>query len=170
MKFIKESAPKGIKVPAAALNISHIPCGETVELHALDNSIILLKGRMTAPELLAVVQQLSDMASGLLNHLSQVCGPCKSCEDCKSSCPYNDLEDEAVSLPEYLRQEAGIPEGAKLCAEVDDENHYVVISAAEHRYDLRDLPPALVDTFAEAGTCLAALEEHLILEDIVYGG
>lgn len=35
---------------------------------------------------------------------------------------------------------------------------------------LQHLPTDLLLTFAEAGTCLGELEEHLIMEDIVYGG
>ena len=34
---------------------------------------------------------------------------------------------------------------------------------------LPHLPTDLLLTFAEAGTCLGELEEHLITEDIVYG-
>ena len=34
---------------------------------------------------------------------------------------------------------------------------------------LQHLPTDLLLTFAEAGTCLGELEEHLITEDIVYG-
>ena len=34
---------------------------------------------------------------------------------------------------------------------------------------LQHLPTDLLLTFAEAGTCLGELEEHLIMEDIVYG-
>lgn len=170
MKFIKESTPKGIHISSAALKVSSIPCGETVELHTLDNALILLKGHMTAPELLAAARQLSSTAAELLAHLAKVCGPCESCEDCEESCPYNDLGGEAISLPDYLRQEAGIPEDAKLCAEVNKEAGSVTISMSGHKHDLQDIPSDLLDTFAEAGTCLGELEEHMILEDIVYGG
>ena len=77
--------------------------------------------------------------------------------------------DGSVELKDFLRQEAGIPEGVKLCAEVDKETHSVIISEAGYRYDLRDLPPDLLDTFSAAGICLGKLEEHLIMEDTVYG-
>lgn len=170
MKFIKESAPNGIHISSAALKVSNISCGETVELHTLDNAMVLLKGHMTAPELLTVVRQLSSTAAELLAHLAKVCGPCESCADCKEGCPYNDLGDGAISLPDYLRQEAGIPEDAKLCAEVNKEAGSVTISMSGHKHDLRDILPDLLETFVEAGTCLGELEEHMILEDIVYGG
>lgn len=166
MKFPKETTSRGAFIPAAALKISNIPCGETAELHALDNALVLLKGRMSAPELLSVIQQLSELAESLVVHLAEVCGPCT---DCGESCPGDDLDIEDIGLPEYLRKEAGIPEGAKLSAEIDREAGTVTISTSSHRYDLRDVPDDLLDTFVEAGACLGALEKHMILEDIVYG-
>ena len=81
---------------------------------------------MTAPELLSAVEQLRGVASELLFHLHQVCGPCEEC-----------------------------PDGC-LCGESEDS-------------PLLHLPADLLLTFAEAGTCLGELEDHLITEDIVYG-
>lgn len=126
MKFIKESGPKGLLVPAVALKISGISQGERVEMHTMDDTVILLKGRMTAPELLNTVEQLQAMAADLLLHLSQVCG---SCEECADRCP---------------------------CGQSGDS-------------PLQHLPPELLITFAKAGTCLGELENHMILEDIIYG-
>ena len=126
MKFIKESGPKGLHIPAVALKLSHIPLGERVDMYTMDDALVLLKGRMTAPELLKVVEQLHTMAAELLFHLSKVCG---SCEDCEGGCPCGKSEDSP----------------------------------------LQHLPPELLIAFAEAGTCLGELEEHLILEDTVYG-
>ena len=166
MKFIKEGSIKGAFVTAGTLKVSGI-CDEKLELHTLDNAVLLLKGWMTAPELLTAAHELAKFAAGLYSHLAQVCGPCEDCD--KDSCPYNDFEEESVQVNEYLREAAGIPDGAKLCAEVDEEAHTVTVLAAEHRYDLRDLPAELLATFAEAGSCLGKLEEHLIAEDIVYG-
>jgi len=53
---------------------------------------------------------------------------------------------------------------------VDEEAHTITVLAAEHRYDLRDLPADLLETFMVVGACLGRLEEHLIAEDTVYGG
>lgn len=166
MKFAKMGSIKGAFVTAGTLKVSGIS-DEKLELHTLDNAVLLLKGEMTAPELLAAAHALADMSSKLLNHLAQVCGPCENCD--KDSCPYNDFEEESVQVNEYLREAAGIPDGSKLCAKVDEEAHTITVLAAEHRYDLRDLPAGLLATFAEAGTCLGRLEEHMIAEDTVYG-
>lgn len=167
MKFICESAPQGLRIPTAALNLSHIPYGEKVELHTLDCALVLLKGQLTAPELISVAKQLHNTAEELYAHLAKVCGPCEDCEE--SGCPYDALEEESIDLPGYLRQEAGIPEDAKLCAKVHGASGSVIISAAGYRYDLRDVPLELLDIFGDAGSCLGELEEHMILEDIVYG-
>ena len=75
----------------------------------------------------------------------------------------------SFDLVVFLLEEAGIPKDAKLCAEVDQEAGSVVIVEAGHRYDLRDVPSELLDIFVEAGICLGELEEHMILEDTVYG-
>ncbi len=168
MKFVRKSSIKGVCIPESALKLSKLPDGENLELHTLDHALVLLKGQMTAPELLHVAHQLSSLSAQLLHYLSEVCGPCEDCD--KDSCPYNDFEEEAVQVNEYLREAAGIPDGAKLCAEVDEEAHTITVLAAEHRYDLRDLPADLLETFMVVGACLGRLEEHLIAEDTVYGG
>lgn len=152
MKFIKEITPKGLLLPVTAARLAGFNAGDKVEYHTLDGAMLVLKGRMSAPELLAVVQQLTSTSAQLLHYLS------------------NDFEEEAVQVNEYLREAAGIPDGAKLCAEVDEEAHTITVLAAEHRYDLRDLPADLLETFMVVGACLGRLEEHLIAEDTVYGG
>ena len=167
MKFVKIGSVKGVCITDGTLKLSKLPGDEKLELHTLDHALVLLKGQMTAPDLLTAAHALAGLAANLITHLAEVCGPCEDCD--KDSCPYNDLEEEAVQVNEYLREAAGIPDGAKLCAEVDEEAHTITVLAAEHRYDLRDIPPELLDTFAQSGTCLGELEEHMILEDIVYG-
>lgn len=167
MKFAKEASLKGVYITPGTLKICNLPGDEKLELHTLDHALVLLKGQMTAPELLAAAHALAGLAANLITHLEEVCGPCEQCGEI--SCPYDDLDEAGIDLPDYLRQEAGIPQDAKLSAEVNEENSSVTISAAEHRHDLRDIPTELLDTFAQSGACLGELEEHMILEDIVYG-
>ena len=127
MKFIKEITPRGLLLPMVAARLAKFKAGDRVEYRPLDHVIVVLKKRMTAPELLTAVEQLNGVATELLLHLDRVCGPCEECED---GC---------------------------LCGETEDS-------------PLQHLPTDLLLTFAEAGTCLGELEEHLIAEDIVYGG
>ena len=126
MKFIKEITPRGLLLPMVAARLAKFKAGDRVEYRPLDHVIVVLKKRMTAPELLTAVEQLNGVATELLLHLDRVCGPCEECED---GC---------------------------LCGETEDS-------------PLQHLPTDLLLTFAEAGTCLGELEEHLIMEDIVYG-
>lgn len=126
MKFIKEITSRGLLLPMIAARLAKFKAGDRVEYRPLDNVIVVLKKQMTAPELLTAVEQLQGVASELLFHLHQVCGPC---EDCAAGC---------------------------LCGESEDS-------------PLQHLPTDLLLTFAESGTCLGELEEHLITEDIVYG-
>lgn len=126
MKFIKEITSRGLLLPMIAARLAKFKAGDRVEYRPLDNVIVVLKKRMTAPELLTAVEQLNGVATELLLHLNRVCGPCEECAD---GC---------------------------LCGETEDS-------------PLLHLPTDLLLTFAEAGTCLGELEEHLITEDIVYG-
>lgn len=69
----------------------------------------------------------------------------------------------------YLREEAGIPAGAKLCVYVDDEEKTVTIAEAGYDHDLRDVPPYLLEMLGEAGICLGELEEQLMVGNLIYG-
>ena len=126
MKFIKEITSRGLLLPLVAARLAKFKAGDKVEYRPLKGTMVVLKKRMTAPELLTAVEQLNGVATELLLHLDRVCGPCEECVD---GC---------------------------LCGESEDS-------------PLQHLPTDLLLTFAEAGTCLGELEEHLITEDIVYG-
>lgn len=166
MKFVNETTPKGLQIPAAAMKLSGFAQGGKVELHTAEAALVILKRRMTAMELIRAVDALHRLATELTAHLAMACGPC---DDCGDGCPYDDLEDGMLELPDYLRREAGIPDGAKLCAYADDEENTVTIGMAGYDHDLRDVPPYILEMLAEAGICLGELEEHLMTEKILYG-
>lgn len=167
MKFFREITTKGLNIPIAAIKLAKLKVGDKVDLFASEDALVLLKRKMTAMELINTSLYLHHVAAELLAHLVGTCGLC--C-DCDESCPVEDYDEEGISLPDYLREEAGIPEKAKLCACVDEDNSTVTISAAGYDHDMTDVPPIIVDMLADAGVCLGALEEHLIRGDIVYGG
>lgn len=146
------------------MKLSGFEGGGKVELHASEDALVLLKQRMTAMELLRAAKSLQKLATDLHVHLARVCG---SCGGCDGDCPVEDGDE--VDLPDYLREEAGIPEKAKLCASVDEEEHTVTISEADYDHDLRDVPEEVLEMFREAGICVGELEERLILGDVVYG-
>lgn len=135
-----------------------------VELHTSEDALVVLKQHMTAMELLRAAKSLQKLATELHVHLARVCGPCDGCD---GECPFEGGDE--VELPDYLREEAGIPEKAKLWASVDEEEHTVTICEADYDYDLRDVPKEVLEMFREAGICVGELEERLMLGDAVYG-
>lgn len=166
MKFNKQISNGTLLIPSGVFKISGFEADEKAEIHALDSAVVVLKKQMTAMELIQAMDALHQLATELTVHLARVCG---ACDDCEDGCPFDDLEDGMLELPDYLREEAGIPDGAKLCVYVDDEENTVTIAEAGYDHDLRDVPPYLLEMLAEAGICLGELEEHLITEKILYG-
>ncbi len=135
-----------------------------VELHVSKDALVVLKQRMTAVELLRAAKSLQKLATDLHVHLARVCGPCNGCD---GECPFEGGDE--VDLPDYLREEAGIPKNAKLWASADEETHTVTICEADYDHDLRDVPAEVLEMFRESGICVGELEERLILGDTVYG-
>lgn len=166
MKFVKEYAGANLTIPAAALKVSRFE-PEKVELHALKDAVVVLKAQMTAMELVHVMEGLNQLSTDLAVQLARACGPCGGCGG--DGCPYEDGEGYDIELPGYLKEEAGIPQDAKLCAVVDEEDGTVTIQEAGYDHDLRDVPANLLAVFQASGVCLGELEERLITEEIVYG-
>ena len=53
---------------------------------------------------------------------------------------------------------------------MNEEDNSVAIAQANHQYDLRDVPPEMLDMFLGTGLCLGELDELLIKGDVVYEG
>lgn len=162
MKFIKDVASDLLVIPRAALQLGRFE-NEKVEIHSLMDTIVIVKGQMTAMELVNAIAGLIEFASELTDVLSETCTGCDSAADC----PFTSVEE--ITLPNELLEEAGIPLDAKLSAYTDEENGSILIEEAEYSYDLKDVPPSLLDSFKEFGFCLEKLKEHLQTEDIIYG-
>lgn len=166
MKFLKETTGKSLRILPAELKLAGFPENTEAETHLLNDVIVVLKRRMTGMELIRAARQLHELSVELNVQLAKACG---FCHDCAQVCPFEEL-DEEICLPGYLREEAGIDEGAKLCAYVNEEENSVTIAQADHEYDLRDVPPEVLDMFLDTGLCLGELDELLIKGDIVYEG
>ena len=166
MKFQKTMDGGNLHVPGGIMKLSGLEMNEKLEIHGLKSAVVILKQQMSAMELIQAADALHRLSIELLDHLA---GNCGQCEDCDHSCPLDDLAEGMLELPEYLREEAGIPIDAKLCACVDPEGNTVTLSEAGYRYDLRDVLPYLLDMLDEAGICMGELEDRLITEELVYG-
>lgn len=166
MKFIKENTKPALSIPAAILKISGL-ANKKAELHISKQSVVILKSRMTAMELIRTIENLNTLSSELISHLKKVCGSCQDCEDC--AVEGFDDESDALHIPEYLLDIADIPHDAKLEAYANEDERTITIVKADSRYDLSDVPKELLDMLIASGVCLAQLEEHLYQGDKIYG-
>lgn len=166
MKFLREATAKGLRVLPAELAMAGFSEAQAARCMWRRTPLWSSSARMTGMELIRVARRLHELSVELSLHLVKACG---FCHDCAEECPFEELEEE-IDLPGYLREEAGIDEGAKLCAYVNEEENSVTIAEAGHEYDLRDVPPEVVDMFLDTGLCLGELDELLIKGDVVYEG
>ena len=166
-KFIKNTIKKKLVIPNVVLELSGFEKGGTVEICALPEAVVVLKREMTAMELIRAVDSLQRLAVELNRHLAEVCGPCEDCGG-DGECPALP-ERTRTALPEAVREEAGIPADAKLCAWPGNDPGTVTVGQADYRYDLTDVPEWELSTLAMLGVCLGNLEEKLMAEDTVYG-
>lgn len=166
MKFEKKANVKGTFVPRSALKLCDFKENEELELHTLPGTAILTRQHMTAAELMETVDALTNAATYLINHLIQSCAPCDDCNE-GDGCPYD--ESDYINLPDYLREEAGIPLSEKLCAQVDPASHSITVQSAGCNHDLQDVPEELLVLLKHHGVCVGDLEEKLMTEAIVYG-
>ena len=166
MKFQKNITGGPVTIPAAALKLCGLEAGGKAELHALEGAAVLMKAPMNAMELIRALDSLHQLTVALTVHLAKVCG---SCDVCGGECPFGDFSYEEITLPDDLREEAGIPAGVKLCAYADDEENTITICEAGYDHDLRDVPEYLLEMLESAGICMGELEERLMVGDTVYG-
>ena len=158
--FTKGTTKKKLVIPNIIMEQSGFEKGEMVEIHALTDAVVVLKKEMTAMELVHAIEQLQKLS------IDQVCGHWSDCaEDCDI-----DLEHpgSGVDLPEWVRQEVGIPKDAKLCAWPKGDG-VVCVEEANYRYDLSDGPRQMLEMLADSGACLNELGELLMTEEIIYG-
>lgn len=163
-KFI-QNRKKKLTIPHAVMEMSGFEENSTVELCAMDDAVVVLKRNMTAMELVRAVDGLQRLVVELNQHLANICGPCEDCGG--GECPAS-LERNRTEIPEEVRREAGIPPDAKLCACAWDAGT-VMLSQAEYRYDLTDVPEWERTVLASMGVCMGSLEELLMNEETVYG-
>lgn len=193
----KEKTNLDILLPASACEVCGFTEEEKLELHAAEDALVIVKTKMTAMELVHVIEALSAIASELTVHLAKACGLCNNCGDSPDLCgncsekqkkefkgaaadPVEWVKDcelcrsllEAggeIKLPDYLLEEAGISKDAKLTASADEESGEITVSESENEYDISDVPPGLRAVLAMSGVCLMELEELITLEETVYG-
>lgn len=165
MKFVKGVNAAGVNIPKSALTISGLEGANRLELHTLDSAAVLLKGSMTAKELLSVIESLNHLSHTLLQGVTSACEQCVGCED---DCPFIQ-ESQDIRLPKYLLEAADIPEEARLCAALDPDNGRIIVTALEDEHDLGDLSEELLCELSECGICPASLSDLMDSGEIIYG-
>ncbi len=177
-----------IMLPERACELCGFTDEDKLALHAAEDTLVILKEKMTAIELVHVISMLSEMASDLTAALAKACGVCNNCGDeddgshdgCGKNGPVEwvancslcrDLLDDIqnIRIPDYLLAEAGISGNAKLEAYADRDSGEITVAEAENQYDISDVPPGILSVLAQSGICLAELDELIMLEEIVYG-
>ena len=161
---VKKTETRNIHIPAELAESLGIP-DAPLEIHPLSAGPLIMKGEMTAAEVLAMLDDLHALTEHLLECLQDACGPCM--EYCMEDCPLRCRE--LFRLPNRLLARAGIPENARLCAIPDPENQCIYIEESA----LRGCGPGQAahteGMLLDAGICLRELNRHLRRGDVVYG-
>lgn len=75
---------------------------ESGTAHIFDHSLVLIKGDLTAAELVSTCESLRSLASDLTVKLAVTCGPCRGCKIC--AVDPDDDSSPLSALPEPLLQ------------------------------------------------------------------
>ena len=159
MKFVKGTTKKKLVIPNTVMELSGFEKGAMVELHALTDTVVILKKRMTAMEMVNAIDALQRLTVDLFAELAEICGDGK--------CPA--LDRIATEVPEEVRQGAGIPSEVKLQSWPGETEGTVMVAQAEYRFDLTDVPEWVRSTLEALGVCMGNLEELLMAEEAVSG-
>ncbi len=172
MKFEKHDLIDGMKIPVAAMQLSGFGTNEAAEYYTLKDTVVVMKKKMTASELIRAAWSLQQLSAELCTHLAMLCFPHESCNECSEDgeiCPYEAL-DFALNLdiPDELRERAGIPSDAPVHVELLDDGEFSV-SVNRNGPGLWDVPAPMMQGFLAAGVCPSALEDLLEAGESVYG-
>ena len=189
MKNNQKENEQALQIPIDIQQRCGFADAETLAVTAAEGVCVIHKGEMTTLELIRVIAALSELASDMTVLLAGACGLCNNCEDenpetnKKSGCNHTpaawvadcslcrDLLDENqdIRIPDYLLEEAGIPKGTRLKAYTDDDSGEITVVKADIQQDIRDVPACILSVLAQNGICLAALDELIMQESIIYG-
>ncbi|MBO4915799.1 MAG: hypothetical protein J5449_11415 [Oscillospiraceae bacterium] len=166
LSFIRENTKKGLSIPPTALMMSGIE-NQPLEYRTLPSAIVAFRRSMTAMELIDTIHSLNRCALELFDGLVDILGKCDGCDEQCNLTEENNFG--YVFLPDELREQAGIPAGAKVTVMPDQDTGTVTVMQADYEHDLSDVPSVLMQLLKYRGVCLETLECLLMDEDIVYG-
>ena len=164
MKFERQVRQNGVQIPPAALTLSKLGDKTEVEMNVGEHTLVLIPKKMTAGELMSVVESLNVLSSELTALLID---SCDFCEGCEGHCPYEG--NVLLNVPDYLRECAGIPTNAKLCVETDPDNGTITITETQDYCDVSNIPVGMMEIFRGFGVCLDSVDDLLAGGTVIYG-
>jgi len=171
MKFEKHDLAEGMKIPAAAMQLSGFGQHGRAEYYTMPDAVVVLKKNMNALEMIRAAWSLHELCAKLCSHLALCCcsEDCEACSEGGEICPYDALDFALeLDIPDELRERAGIPAGVPVHAEFLDDGEFT-ISVNHDGPGLWDVPAPFMKGFLAAGVCPAALEKLLKGGEVVYG-
>lgn len=169
MKRLIEQYPAEVCISAADLEYANLSEWGNLELHLLNQVAVVIPGQMTVMELIQTAEALQELAADLITTLGRACEKCDGCQVELLCDLMKGKLHPGVTLPADVLEQSNLDPDSKFAYEVDPETGEVHIVEADHRFDLTDIPAAVLDIFRECGICLDDLEDKLKAEEVVYG-
>ena len=145
-------------VPEAALEEAGLAKETILAAIPIDGVVLVTKDSMPIVELLQMLDRLNLYAAEMLTAVAAECGPCEKADEALTV--EDVLEECEVTIPAWAREQAGIPENAKLACFVDDGD--VIVGEAEAcTPDLADVPRYVLKFFVDNHLNLRALDDML---------
>lgn len=158
---MKNNQNKGLTVSNEAITKAGL--GDEIAVIGAEGAIVIAGAKMTAIELIKTIDSLAEITQGYLAILAKNCGECDDCGHCK------DLDFEGIHLPDGVLEIAGISEGTKLNAFVEEDAGIIHIEPAEYDHDISDVSPHLLELFSNYGICLGELDALLVKGELLHG-
>ena len=168
---IKIQNGKSIQLPYAYAKKSGLAENPKLDVHVLEQALVLLPERMTAFEAIQAMASLMRVSSDLFSRLA---GECNPCEDCYTDgrCEFKLMAlRSALDVPPEICKSLSIPENMQFRVKFDEQsgNIDIVMEEKDGEPCLANIPVWLQGLFESFGICLGDLDELIQSEDIVYG-
>ena len=145
-------------VPEAALEEAGLAKETILAAIPMDGVVLVTKDSMPIVELLQMLDRLNLYAAEMLTAVAAECGPCEKADEALTV--EDVLEACEVTIPAWAREQAGIPENAKLACFVN-EGEVIVGEAEACAPDLADVPRYVLKFFVDNHLNLRALDDML---------
>lgn len=156
----------GLNIPRDVLKESGMDRGN-VNCISASGLVVLVPEKLNALETLRTAELLRTIGMDMLDAVEAHCAPCVNCAE---KCPYSGEDLGRIRVPDDILEKAGIPKGAKLCAEVDKEDNSIRVMERDCGSDITDVPRPILELIRRDGTCLNLLDLLIQLGEVVYDG